>query len=551
MGSRSGLIWEDDHSWSCMTPMSDAGRIKETHEIKRGIMGTYQGWSYMTGGDYYPFLQPMFSSIRVANQCLQNIGMLKDASQKDIDDLIAQAHFVRAFAHFELMKGFGPMPYIAAVVGPDDVWDRERLSKYETLRQVALDMDTAALYFEKAGKMRRDPGPGAVGHLSDPDQMRPNGVAAKAYKGRALLYAASPLNNDQGQKAWEDAAKANWEAIQIAEQYQYDLLVKADYKLNVVGAAYTNEQFWAWVPELKTYDYYGCLIVDGVLAGTKSSYSSEDPTQNTIDMFETKWGDPLNTQADRDKATALGHYNEQDPYTDREPRFYIDIIYNGAPVIGFPNAEIYHYNDNGVTKWGYYQDQSYASWTKTGYYVAKRWNGSSVNNKLLTQFTDPLFRLAELYMNYAEAANEAYGPNTPAPGATMTAVQAVNKIRHRVNHADVLPEYTTSKEVFRPRIRNERTVEFAFEGGHYYHDLRRWMEAPKAYADIMWCMDIEKIPAPTPAYPTGFIYKRIPISTRPGGYARQSVWKDYMYYWPFNLDDNFKMKKFAPNPIWG
>ena len=58
-------------------------------------------------------------------------------------------------------------------------------------------------------------------------------------------------------------------------------------------------------------------------------------------MFETKWGDPLNTQADRDAATALGHYNEQDPYANRDPRFYIDIIYNTAPIPGYATAKIY------------------------------------------------------------------------------------------------------------------------------------------------------------------------------------------------------------------
>ena len=66
------------------------------------------------------------------------------------------------------------------------------------------------------------------------------------------------------------------------------------------------------------------------------------PTQGTVDMWETRWGDPLNTQADRDAATALGHYNEQDPFVNRDPRFYIDIIYNGATIPGYETAKIYY-----------------------------------------------------------------------------------------------------------------------------------------------------------------------------------------------------------------
>ena len=58
--------------------------------------------------------------------------------------------------------------------------------------------------------------------------------------------------------------------------------------------------------------------------------------------------------------------------------------------------------------------------------MRKIWGGQSVRNPISPQYTCSMIRLGELYLNYAEAANEAYGPNTPAPGATMTAVQAIN-----------------------------------------------------------------------------------------------------------------------------
>ncbi len=294
----------NDHSWSCMTNMSDAGRVKETQNVRKGQIGVYQGNTYFTGGVYYPYLYPMFNSIRIANTALEKIGMLKDARQEEIDDFIGQAHFVRAFAHFELMKCWGPMPYLTKVIGPDDIWDIPRLSKNETLRQIAADMDTAATYLEKAGKMRRDVGPGQAGHLNAPDMARPNGATAKGFKARALLYAASPLNNAGGAKDWEDAAKANWEAIKIAEQHGFALLPLAEYKKNFVGATYTNEQLWAWAPAPVTYSYYGCLFINGIFAGAKASFSGETPTQNTVDRFETAWGDPLDTESDRAAATA-------------------------------------------------------------------------------------------------------------------------------------------------------------------------------------------------------------------------------------------------------
>jgi starch-binding outer membrane protein, SusD/RagB family len=58
------------------------------------------------------------------------------------------------------MRIWGPMPYLRQVLGPGDQFDIPRLSKYETLKEIAMDMDSAAMYFEKAGRMRRDGGPG-------------------------------------------------------------------------------------------------------------------------------------------------------------------------------------------------------------------------------------------------------------------------------------------------------------------------------------------------------------------------------------------------------
>ena len=159
----------------------------------------------------------MFKVIRVSNIALEKVDQIKDATQEDIEDLRGQAYFIRGYAHFVLNRYWGPMPYLNQSIGAYDEWDIPRLSKNESLRCVALDMDSAFVAFEKAGKIRRDPGPGEPGHLNDPDLEKPNGVAAKAMKARVLLYAASPLNNANGSKDWEDAAVASWEAIQLTK----------------------------------------------------------------------------------------------------------------------------------------------------------------------------------------------------------------------------------------------------------------------------------------------------------------------------------------------
>ncbi len=410
------MFWDQKYSWEGLTDAADHCRYMEGHTLKSGQVSAFIN-KFTYDGKRRPILESMFRNIRKCNMVIKNIDMLQDADQSDKDDFLGQAHFVRAFCHFELMRIWGPMPYLTTVIGPDDPWDIPRLSKYETLKQIAVDMDSAAFYFEKANLMRRDPGPGLPGHLTNSEQARPTGVAAKAYKGRALLYAASPLNNDKGTPAWEDAAKANWEAIQLARQYNYELMSAANYKTNWVGAQYTNEQLYAWNAGSLAWNsgnFQG--LISSIFHGTTSNtWSGLCPTQNFVDKFETKWGDPLNTPEERIAASAAGHYNEQDPYANRDPRFDIDILYNQASLAGTwtnGKAQIYYEMKSGKPVYSELLNQSFINpirYTATGYYIKKIWGENSVKNQKSMHYTDALMRLAELYLNYAEAANEAYG----------------------------------------------------------------------------------------------------------------------------------------------
>ncbi len=527
-----------------MCDFADGGRVMWNNYHKLGPLGDNVGPHY-----YNLILVPFIKYIRISNMVLANVHRVQDArSEEDINDLIGQAHFVRAFCHFELFRYWGAMPYLTKAIGGDDVWDIPRLTKNETMRSVAADMDTAFVYLEKARKIRRDGGPGEAGHLSHPDQEKPNGVAAKAMKARALLYAASPLNNANGKKDWEDAAVANWEAIVLAKQYGYDLVTAQKYSDNYVGVKYSNEQLWA--------SHYGAIartnglnkqLTNAVFTASPTNDSGLCPTQGAVDMFETKWGDPLNSEADRAAAEALGHYNEQDPFVNRDPRFYLNVIYNGAPIPGYVTAKIYTEVINGVVQGAeLIPNTGFQGVTRTGYYMMKYWGGQSIKNPTSPLYTSPMIRLGELYLNYAEAANEAYGPNTPAPGASMSAVEAINFMRKRWPAAELAPvqeRFTVSADAFRPRIKNERAVELAFEG-HYYFDIRRWKDAPRTYSTTLMGNIPEKVPV-SATYPTGFKYTRRPLAE-----DRQAKWIDAKYYLPFLSTDYFKLKAFDPGQVW-
>ena len=194
--------------------------------------------------------------------------------------------------------------------------------------------------------------------------------------------------------------------------------------------------------------------------------------------------------------------------------------------------------------WGSMDSKS-TGYSNTGYYINKWWNGGyGSGTASRTEHNDPLIRMAELYLNYAEAVNEVSGPQGTAGGLSLTALEAVNKVRNRIGMPDVLDKFTGSAPLLRERIRNERCVELAFEGHHYYHDIRRWMIAPQKMTATLTGMYIEKTDV-SEQYPKGRIYTRRAIPQN-----RQSSWKDAMYYIPFPTEEANKMKNFVNNEIW-
>ena len=545
--------WDQKYSIEGVTDCADMGRYMEGHAWKSGNMSETIVNKLTYDGSRNPVLWTAFITIRRANMALANVKRIEDATDKEKDDLRGQAYFVRALSHLTLFQFWGPMPYITKVIGPDDQWDIPRLSKHETCTKIAADFDSAYVCFVKAEKIRRDPPLGVPNHLNYTanEMHRPNGMVALAWKAKALMFAASPLNNQHGKADWDEAAAASWAALKLALDNGLFLLPANQRYLNYYGADCTDEDLWSYTAGLLSWNAgnwlsmtnrgNGQTFYNGVFFNSTGSNSGVCPTQNWVDKYETKWGDPLNTDVDRNSATLAGHYNEQDPFANRDPRLDMDIITNQSSAIGWSGgkAQIWYQG----TTYGELLNQSFLGITRTGYYLRKIWWNNSTKNQVSSIFADPLCRLAECYLNYAECVNEAYGPNGKAPNATLTAVDAINVVRARAGMPNVASNFTGSTDLFRPRVKNERNIELSFEG-HYYNDLIRWMDLPAAMSSTLIGMIGEKVTV-SPAYPTGFKYVRAPISA-----DRQPVWKPQMYYLPFNNADALKMKNFVPNPVW-
>lgn len=555
-----------------LTDASTPHPTRPSNSIRNGSFSNQQisilidGNGNVDNSNFRPILYRNFQVVRICNNVIKNAYRIKNApSQKEIEDIKGQAYFIRGYAYFQICRLWGGMPYLTQVLTSEDEWDRPRLSAKDTYKAIALDMDSAYVCFENAGKVRRD--------LEDPlntsyDINLPNGCAAKALKSRALLYAASPLSNrgeDYDNELWKEAALAAYDAITVAKQNLYDLQPIEDWLDNTYGVKYTNEQIWAYnYGSWKFSTGQLARYLTGVMAKKTTSCYGMCPTQNFVDRYETAprtasgsndgYSYSLLTEEDRVKAEQAGVYDPQDPYVGLDKRFYHTIYYNGAPLKDFKSSVdtkvVPGDWDGKVNMWRkgeYLSDHVdytyYTSIAITGY-MQKRLTGD-INQYITTSkpVTDPLFLLSELYLNYAEAAFEYTGSADMSvdPSVNMTSYDALMEIRNRAEQGPLRPE-EKNPDIYIEKVKNERCIELAFIG-HYYYDTYRWMDAPKRIEKPLMKMTVELLDDNKT-----FKYTREELESE----HQATVWNDVMYYWPFKSDMYYQFKNFdvTQNPLW-
>ncbi|AEV98774.1 RagB/SusD domain-containing protein [Niastella koreensis GR20-10] len=190
-----------------------------------------------------------------------------------------------------------------------------------------------------------------------------------------------------------------------------------------------------------------------------------NPTQNLVDAFPMANGYPVTDPA--------GGYDPNNPYNNRDPRLALYIVVNGSKM-GPGGAVIY-------TRIGTSNDglNAISTSTRTGFYLRKllredvNLNPASTNTQ---RHYVPYIRYTELFLAYAEAANEAWGPDGKGthPYSARDIIAAIRK-RAGITQPDSYLLSITSKEDLRKLIHNERRLELCFEGSRFW-DLRRWKE---------------------------------------------------------------------------
>lgn len=268
--------------------------------------------------------------------------------------------------------------------------------------------------------------------------------AALAIKARVLLYAASPLHNpDNDVEKWKKAAAA-----------AYDIISNPDlnYSLDSDYGAYFQGNRSLSSPEtiyVVRREQSNAMESNNYPIATPGGASGVTPTQNLVEAYE--WvGDPV----------------AGDPYANRDPRLAASVVTNGSTWNG-------HVIDQSP---GGRHDMSAPNASKTGYYLKKFLTDNlDLTQGAKVQHNWVSYRYAEVLLNYAEAMNEAYGPDQAPGDYALTALDALQLVRDRASLQ--LPIVTAAtRDEFREAVKHERRIELAFED-HRYWDLLRWKDA--------------------------------------------------------------------------
>lgn len=494
--------------------------------------------------------QHYYNGIRAATYFMNNIDKNEEIRQLNGQQLITQYHaearFLRALYYFMLMRQYGPVILLGDKdISPDATAEEmqfPRSSFDECVDYVVGEMDKAAEILPLV--------PQRNNQASDMEYGRATKGMALSVKSRLLLYAASPqyngntevaaFKNAQGQPLISQTADAQkWKRAADAAKAVIDLGIYSLYKDPSGNAIKSLEGifFQPWNSEqifsrksnnLAGWDVH-CIPRQG------GGWCGIAPTQEMIDSYYMSDGklpseSALYSENGFSTVSGVQVYNM---YMNREPRFYATVTYNNsiwqggamnspAPITFFvsgPNGRNGHPTD--FSKTGYLVRKNVGTQTNIG----SGGNGQRQERPLV------LFRLAEIYLNYAEALNE-FSPGSP------DIISYLNKIRERAG----IPQYgigsgalpvPASQDELRTKIRAERKIELAYES-HRWFDIRRWKIAPQVMGD-MHGMDITK--------DGNDFYKRVKTST-------PHLFRFSYYWYPISQYELDRGRQIIQNPGW-
>ncbi|WP_316818585.1 RagB/SusD family nutrient uptake outer membrane protein [Pedobacter nyackensis] len=504
--------------------VGNAPNIMSAQWINGGLTPSFNPLEFDGQGNGRVRYNTYWAGIRNANVFLENIDHANVPSPTNRNRMRAEAQVLRAFYYLELIKQFGPMPVVdKAFSGSFDYTSLTRPSFQVCTDFIVQNCDMAIASVDLPLRI-----------TIEAERGRFTKAIAYAVKSQALLYNASPLWNPGNDAAkWKAAADASRIALaaltendnyELADNYGEYFLSQTDVNTSPRDKETIYERPEGGDPNFST--------MNGIPSKTGANKSGTNPSQELVDAYDMKaTGMPAITgYSDAEHLVPIinpaSGYSESKPYEGRDPRFYATIWYNGASYDNI--AGQIHTMETFVGG----ADQLLKTPpnkvnTHSGYYLRKFIDpkiqvGQSSNAKWKK------YRLAELYLNYAEAENES-------KGATQDVYNAINKIRSRADMPD-LPLGLNQVDM-RERIRRERRVELAIEE-HRFWDVRRWKILSQT-DKLVTGMEITKTGANT------FTYKRF-VS------ERRNAWPDKYLIFPIPIGDAANIPDFGANqnPGW-
>lgn len=431
-------------------------------------------WPWQTPSEQ---LWPDFwRGIRLANNAIKYLPQSTAITEEERKVWIAEARVLRCWYYMNLLEFYGPMPWIetpleATYTGWNDL-------VRPTYDEIATKISDEVMEVVNSGILPNRQAPSEKKHVDN--------AVALAIRARTLLNNASLLNNPNRDKGkWKRAADAAQDVLNLKE---YSLVPMKDYKKLFVSAFATpiSEIIWrSWSNNVHINETNG--IDGGSYPGGSIKHiwcCGECPTQELVDCFEmtngslpVTYNDDTHTSVTVTPGAAKLGYSEApggNPYANRDPRFYIDIVHN-MQNYGVPYnckdpyiVETFVGGRNGLSR----NITQNALNTMTGYNNGKdtqvKYFGPGDSKGKGCEPTHwVFFRLAEFYLNKAEALCEL--------GDFDGSLTALNAIRQRAGQPKLqdVEGFTKNYDFIMNRIRNERRVEFCMEGWRF-HDQRRW-----------------------------------------------------------------------------
>jgi len=498
--------------------------------------------------------QNRYNAIQYCNIMLENVDLVEWSTgdpvlnQMYIDQFKGNSYAMRALQLFYVLRAhagvsqngelLGGQIHLSSEDGGSD-FNQPRATFAECIAQIFSDLDEAEklLPYQYGNVGQGDPALSKYQRATnaqynrafgDHERGKIDGRIIGAIRAQVALFAASPAYESAGACTWQQAA-----------EYAASVLVKNG------GLASMQKDGWTWynndqeIANLGTGENPAEIIWRDNVEKNHSRESDNyppsifgsgriNPSHNLVKAFPMANGYPTDN--------AASGYNENKPYEGRDPRLAAYILCNGQS-IGVDNTEIVtgtYMTDNssGI-------DYEVGRSTRTGYYLHKLLRNDvnlATGKETDQQHYTARIRFTEIFLAYAEAANEAGGPTATFGGANFSAKDVIKAIRQRAGvggQNDPYLESCSSKEAMRDLIRNERRIELCFEN-HRFYDLRRWKvdlnEGVKGIVITQKNSD------------GSIVYSVKDVEAR--------NYKEYMYYGPIPYGETLKWSNLQQNQGW-